>query len=278
MVIAKKRAAELVIANKELDFQDEEKGKREAELIIANTELIFQNKEIERRVKDETKKDELFNIVSHEFKTPLTSIKVINQLLERIVNKTDKTFPLILKANQSIKRLERLVDDLTDVTKINSGKIDLSIKKFEFADALIQSISSVQQISGKHKIILENSIDILYDGDQFLIERVVINLLNNAIKYSPAANLIIVKSYVESGHITVSVKDFGIGVAKEDIDQLFKRFFRVNKTVMLYQGVGLGLYIASEIIERHHGIFKIESEPDKGSTFTFSLPLESKVI
>ncbi|MDF2432724.1 MAG: hypothetical protein JWP44_2355 [Mucilaginibacter sp.] len=270
-----KRAAELIIANTELTFQNREKEKRAEELIIANTELVFQNQEKERRAEAEAKKDEFFNMVSHEFKTPLTNIKAIHQLLERSANKTDKTYPLILKGNSSIKRLERLIEDLLDVTKINSGEIDLNITEFNFSNALTQSISSVQQISRSHKIILDSAIHILYKGDQFRIERVLINLLNNAIKYSPDANIILVTAKIESDHIVVCVEDFGIGIAQEDIDQLFKRFYRVSKTAMHYQGVGLGLYIASAIIKKHNGDFVVESQPGKGSSFCFRLPLTS---
>jgi signal transduction histidine kinase len=270
-----KRASELIIANKELIFQNDEKEKRAAELIIANKELVFQNEEKEKRAQAEAKKDEFFNMVSHELKTPLTNIKAINQLLEKTANQADKSYPFIIKANNSIKRLERLIEDLLDVTKINSGHIDLNISEFNFTNALTQSISSVQQLSGTHEIMLENSINVMYCGDQFRIERVIINLLNNAIKYSPNANFILVRAKVELGEIVVSVEDFGIGIEKEDIDKLFKRFFRVSKTAMQYQGVGLGLYIASEIVKKHNGSFSIESEPGKGSSFCFRLPLNS---
>jgi signal transduction histidine kinase len=99
--------------------------------------------------------------------------------------------------------------------------------------------------------------------------------LNNAIKYSPQADKILVKAEIAAGSIMVIVEDFGIGIAKEDIDQLFQRFYRVSKTAMLYQGVGLGLYIAAEIIKKHNGIFSIESELGKGSRFCFSLPLNT---
>jgi signal transduction histidine kinase len=273
-----KRAAELITALKELDFQDEEKGKRAAELIIANREVLVQKQEKERRAAAEAKKDEFFNMVSHEFKTPLTNIKAINQLLEKKTDKTDKTYPFIVNANHSIKRLEKLIADLLDVTKINSGQIDLNIAAFYFSDALTNSISNVQLISGKHEILLENSVDLLYTGDQFRIEQVLINLLNNAIKYSPDANQVIVKAKIDAGHVIVHVEDFGIGIAKEDIDQLFQRFYRVSKTAMLYQGVGLGLYIASEIIKKHNGTFSIESKPGKGSIFCFSLPLNHLVL
>lgn len=268
-----KRAAELIAALKELDFQDEERGKRAAELIIANREVLVQKQEKERRAAAEAKKDEFFNMVSHEFKTPLTNIKAINQLLEQKIDRTDKTYPFIVNANNNIKRLEKLIEDLLDVTKINSGQIDLNIAAFHFSDALTNSIVNVQLTAHQHEIILENSADLLYTGDQFRIEQVLINLLNNAIKYSPNANKVLVKAKTESNHIVVSVQDFGIGIAKEDIDQLFQRFYRVSKTAMNYQGVGLGLYIASEIVKKHKGTFSIESEPGKGSSFCFSLPL-----
>jgi signal transduction histidine kinase len=253
----------------------EERGKRAAELIIANREVLVQKIEKERRAAAEAKKDEFFNMVSHEFKTPLTNIKAINQLLEQKTDRTDKIYPFIVNANNNIKRLEKLIEDLLDVTKINSGQIDLNIAAFHFADALTNSIVNVQMTAHQHEIILENSADLLYTGDQFRIEQVLINLLNNAIKYSPKADKVLVKAKVDSGQIVVCVEDFGIGIAKADIDQLFDRFYRVSKTAMNYQGVGLGLYIASEIVKKHKGAFSIESEPGKGSSFCFRLPLAS---
>ena len=268
-----KRAAELIIALKELGFQDEEKGKRAAELIVANRELLVQKLDKERREAAEAKKDEFFNMVSHEFKTPLTNIKAINQLLEKTTDSSNKNYPFILNANHSIKRLEKLIENLLDVTKIHSGEIDLNIAAFYFSDALTNTISNIQLITNKHEILLENSVNILYTGDQFRIEQVLTNLLTNAIKYSPDADQVIVKAMVDAGYIAVCVQDFGIGIAKKDIDQLFQRFYRVSEVAMLFQGVGLGLFIASEIIKKHRGTFSIESEQGKGSSFCFKLPL-----
>ncbi|NEU09194.1 HAMP domain-containing histidine kinase [Flavihumibacter sp. R14] len=273
-----KRAAELIIANKELVFQNLEKEIRAAELVIANKELVFQNREKEKRAEAEAKKDEFFNMVSHELKTPLTNIKAINQLLEKTTDKTTKSYPFILKANHNIKRLERLIEDLLDVTKINSGNVGLLVTEFPFSDMLLQSISSVQQLSLKHRIILQNSTNILYKGDQFRLEQVMVNLLTNAIKYSPEADKVLVTAVTEPGYLVVCVQDFGIGIAKKDIDQLFDRFFRVNEIAMAYEGMGLGLYIASEIVKKHGGDFSIQSEPGKGSSFCFRLPLDFKKI
>jgi len=269
-----KRAGELLNALKELDFQDEERGKRAAELIIANREVLIQKQEKERRDAAEAKKDEFFNMVSHEFKTPLTNIKAINQLLVKKINPADQIYLFIVNANNSIQRLEKLIEDLLDVTKINSGQIDLNIAAFYFSDALTNSISNVQLTAHRHEIILENEIDQLYTGDQFRIEQVLINLLNNAIKYSPESSRVFVKAKVDAGFIDVRVEDSGIGIAEADIAQLFQRFYRVGKTAMNYQGVGLGLYIAAEIVKKHQGTFTIESEPGKGSIFCFRLLLQ----
>ena len=268
-----KRAAELIIALEELGYQDEEKAKRAAELIIANRELLVQKQEKERRAAAEAKKDEFFNMVSHEFKTPLTNIKAINQLLEKTTDRANKHYPFILNAGHSIKRLEKLIADLLDVTKINSGQIDLNIAAFYFPDALTNSIANIQLTANSHEILLENSVDILYAGDQFRIEQVLVNLLTNAIKYSPEASKVLVSAKIESGNIVVCVQDFGIGIEKKEIDQLFQRFYRVSETAMLFQGVGLGLFISSEIVKKHKGSFIITSEPGKGSIFCFTLPL-----
>jgi signal transduction histidine kinase len=267
------RADELAIANKELIYQNQEKQNRADELVIANKELIYQNEERDKRVIADAKKDEFFNMVSHELKTPLTNIKAINQILSKSLNKADRSYRFIARSDQSILRLERLIEDLLDVTKINSGEIDLNEAEFFFTDILTQSIETVQQISPQHKITLENTVDVFYTGDQFRLERVIINLLNNAIKYSPDADQVKVSAFIKDGQITVCVTDLGIGIAKEDINQIFKRFFRVSKIAKQFNGVGLGLYIAAEIIKKHNGSFTIDSEPGVGSSFSFHLPV-----
>jgi signal transduction histidine kinase len=185
------------------------------DLIMADRELLVEKQEKARRAAAEAKKDEFFNTVSHEFKTPLTNIKAINQLLEKTADRDDKIYPFILNANHSIKRLERLIEDLLDVTCINSGQIDLNIAAFYFSDALTNSIANILLISNKHELLLEDSVTTIYAGDQFRIEQILVNLLNNAIKYSPDADKVLVKANIVSDHIFVEVQDFGIGIAKK---------------------------------------------------------------
>lgn len=125
-----------------------------------------------------------------------------------------------------------------------------------------------------HEIILESLTDIQYTGDQFRIELVLSNFISNAIKYSPEGGKILIKSWVEKNNIVVSVQDFGIGIAQENLDKLFDRYYRVDNTAMRFEGLGLGLFISSEILKRHKGSFWIESTEGKGSTFYFGLPLD----
>ncbi|MDF2431604.1 MAG: hypothetical protein JWP44_1235 [Mucilaginibacter sp.] len=220
----------------------------------------------------EERKDEFISIASHELKTPLTSIKAFNQLMRR-TNDSEKLRGFVQKSGDHIRRLEKLIADLLDVTKINAGKMNYVMQSFNFRQMLEDSIESVQLTAPSHRITLEMDKDIVYIGDQLRLEQVVNNFLNNAVKYSPDSNKVIVKCRIELDNIIVAVQDFGIGIAPESLDRLFERYYRVDNTSMRFQGLGLGLFISSEILKRHQGSFWIESELGKGATFFFRLPL-----
>jgi signal transduction histidine kinase len=121
--------------------------------------------------------------------------------------------------------------------------------------------------------VLQNAVDLNYLGDHYRLEQVLNNFLTNAIKYSPDGEKIIVDSKIENNNVIVSVQDFGIGIAKKDLDHLFDRYYRVDNTAMHFEGLGLGLFISSEILKGHKGRFWIDSEEGVGSTFYFQLPL-----
>ena len=232
------------------------------------------NTNIEIQKSNEQKKDEFLSIASHELKTPLTSIKAFNQLMQRPVD-PERLSGFIKKSSEHIFRLEKLINDLLDVTKINAGKMNYTMQEFNFKQMLLDSIESVQHTALRHRIILENAEDIVYTGDRFRLEQVLNNFLNNAIKYSPMGEKVIVNCVVQLNNIIVSVQDFGIGIAERDMHRLFERYYRVDNTAMRFEGLGLGLFIASEILKRHKGSFWIESMPDEGSTFYFRLPLSA---
>jgi hypothetical protein len=139
---------------------------------------------------------------------------------------------------------------------------------------LLDSIGNLR-FNATHEIVLEQSADIEFTGDQIRLEQVVNNMLSNAIKYSPGANKVLVNMIVEKRNIVVSVRDFGIGIRPENLDKLFDRYYRINNKIQHFEGLGLGLFISSEILRHHRGNLWIESEPGQGSTFFFRLPLQT---
>lgn len=232
--------------------------------------------EIENRIELEKKKDEFISIASHELKTPLTSMRGYIQLLERLINKDGdenlKTY--ISKVSSQTNKLGDLVSDLLDISNMESGKMKFNILPFSFDDMLNDSIDSIEQIYPNYTITKKGSANIMYSGDEMRIEQVVINYLTNAIKYSPDSYQILVETILGPDFLEVRVTDHGIGISKELQAQLFEKFFRVEESSNRYQGLGLGLYICQEVIERHGGVCGVESALGEGSTFFFKLPLK----
>ncbi|MBB6107792.1 PAS domain S-box-containing protein [Mucilaginibacter lappiensis] len=230
------------------------------------------NTNIDSRKANEYKKDEFLSIASHELKTPLTSIKAYNQIMKRL-EVPEKVKPFISKSADHIARLERLIADLLDVTKINAGKVSYAMEQFNFAELLNDSVESMKHTAPQHQLILNGNPDITYDGDRGRLEQVINNFISNAVKYSSAGTKVLINSAMDQDNIVVSVQDFGIGIAKENLHKLFDRYYRVDNTSMRFEGLGLGLYISAEILRRHGGSFWIESEVGEGSTFYFRLPI-----
>jgi PAS domain S-box-containing protein len=228
--------------------------------------------DIHEQKENEQRKDEFLSIASHELKTPLTSIKAFNQLMKRTKDE-ERLSRFVDKSAEHIYRLERLISDLLDVTKINAGKMIYTYEPFVFSSLLRDSIDNMQY-NATHEIVLESAPDILFTGDRLRLEQVMNNFLTNAAKYSPDNTRILVNSRLEDNSVIVSVKDFGIGIAPQNLDKLFDRYYRVDNTAMRFEGLGLGLFISSEILKRHQGSFWIESELGSGSTFCFRLPLD----
>jgi len=232
--------------------------------------------DIHEQKQAERQKDEFLSIASHELKTPLTSVKAFMQLALKSIRSEDKAYNFINKSAAQLVRLESLINDLLDVSKINAGKMNYNLEPFEFSTALSETVESIQQANQKHHIAIERNDEVVYKGDRLRIEQVINNLIANAIKYSPNSNRVIVRSELQQNNLIVSVQDFGIGIEPENLTKLFDRYYRVDNTSMRFQGLGLGLFISSEIIKRHNGSFWIESTPGEGSTFFFLLPINGK--
>lgn len=244
----------------------------EQKVVQTTRELETAIIDIHDQKESEKRKDEFISIASHELKTPLTTIKAFFQLAVKEISPESKQYPMIGRVSRQVNRMERLIADLLDVSRINSGRMQYDLEDFDFDIMLKEVVASTQEISPDHSLMLEKSEPVIINGDRHRLEQVVINLLNNAVKYSPGENKVSIRSEVDRGNLLVTIQDYGIGINKKHIEGLFERFSRAD-IGHRFQGLGLGLYISSEIIKRHGGNIHVESEPGKGSSFIIQLPL-----
>ncbi len=222
------------------------------------------------------RKDDFLSIASHELKTPVTSLKAYTQLLQMdaIENADKRRESMLAKMDSQIDKLTSLITDLLDTSKMQNGKLIYNKTFFQLNELIKETVGEIQVTNASHKIIIEKNIPLQLHADRERISQVLSNLLSNAIKYCPDCKDIIVK-LERKGEIAVcSVQDFGNGIFKAQQDKIFERFYRVTgNNLHTYPGLGLGLFIAKEIIERHSGKIWFESEEGTGSTFYFSLPI-----
>jgi signal transduction histidine kinase len=227
---------------------------------------IREQKEIDK------KKDEFISLASHELKTPLTTIKAFFQLAIRDIPSESGSFHLIPKAARQVNRMEHLIADLLDVSRLSSGQLKYNTEEFNFGALLEETIESMRAVYPGRSLVLEKSVQVRINADRQRIEQVIINLLNNAVKYSPEGGQVLIRSKIDGGRLMVTIQDFGIGIEEKDIGKLFEKFNRID-TDHRFQGMGLGLFLSAEIIKQHGGSIFAESKPGKGSAFSFELPL-----
>jgi len=222
----------------------------------------------------EQRKDDFLSIASHELKTPVTSLKGALQLLDRIKEKpfTPMHIKLIEQANRSMDKMSVLVDDLLNMNRLTEGNLKLQKSTFTISEMLNLCCNHVR-MEGKFELIVEGDKDLQVYADEHRIDQVVVNFVNNAVKYAADSEKIYLKIDKIDQYARISVKDQGPGIPAHVLPHLFDRYYRVNHDSQNYTGLGLGLYICSEIIKRHDGEIGVESEIGAGSTFWFTLPL-----
>jgi two-component system CheB/CheR fusion protein len=221
------------------------------------------------------KKDEFISIASHELKTPVTSMKALLQLTERLLREKGDAAVVqsfILKANTHVNKITGLIEDLLDVTKIQAGKIVLNKSHFSVESIIHDATEQVPFINQSHKLIIKGNTSHELYADRHRLDQVLNNLISNAVKYSPNADSIILQIEKINNDLKFIVTDFGMGIPQDKIPYVFDRFFRVEESTHMVSGLGLGLYISAEIVRRHGGKIGVESEPGKGSSFWFTVP------
>ena len=252
--------------------QFKEEHEKWVEAIATQAAIAIDNAQLYAEIKTlNSHKDEFIGFASHELNTPLTTLKGYIQLANM---NPEITASLLPRMEKQTVRLSAIIADLLDVSKIQNGKLSLNFSKTQLADIVNDSIESVTQNAATiHNHFFVEDMEVYADAQK--IGQVLINLLNNAIKYSPENPVITVTTTRLGNQVQISVADNGSGIAPEDVKKIFNLFYRVGKSREYTEGLGVGLYLSQQIMEGHRGKIWVESKPGEGSTFFISFPVET---
>ncbi len=232
---------------------------------------VSQQREIDRM------KSDFISSVSHELRTPLTSIKAYTETMLHDQNMPEDTKREFLQIiDEESDRLTNLINGILEISHIEAGTIEIVRQAVDVTSVVSRAVADLEHLAARNDITLESDIaDNLPKllGDENKIRSMVSNLITNAIKFTPQNGTIMVSAQTVNNELLIKVIDNGMGIPGQDLPKIFARFYRVNRPGKQIAGTGLGLAIVKEIVTRHDGRIDVESEPDKGSTFTVYLPL-----
>lgn len=232
--------------------------------------------DITEQKEDDQRKNDFISMVSHELKTPLTSMNGYIQMLTLKAKKGDDSFAINVldKANKQTRKMTVMINDFLNMKRLESGKISINKQSFDMAKLVIETEEETLATISSHRVVFAPVEETIITADHDKIGQVINNLISNAVKYSPPGSTINVACITFNNTAQLSVKDQGMGIANADLAKLFDRFYRVeSKEMETINGFGIGLYLCNEIIKMHHGNLWVDSEVGKGSTFYFSIPL-----
>jgi PAS domain S-box-containing protein len=222
------------------------------------------------------KLDEFISVASHELKTPITTLKASLQLMNKFKD-TDaalKILPkLIEQSNRSAGKISSLVADLLNTGNLKEGQMQLQKTRFKVLQLLKDSCPHVSS-DGSYELDVNAAPGLEVVADEHRIDQILVNFVNNAIKYAPNSKKIFLAAEpTEDDAVKISVRDTGPGIAAEKLPYVFERYYRIDNSGLNYSGLGLGLYICAEIVRKHGGTIGVDSKPGVGTTFWFTLPL-----
>lgn len=236
--------------------------------VALEEKLMQKNLELQR---SNLYKDEVIGILAHELRTPLTTLKACIQLARNNRENADK---LIDKADEQVNHISVMLSDLLDVTKIQAGRLEIKSTIVDAHEFVSKAILIVQQSSPSHFIeynTVASTAPVLADAAR--MEQVIINLLNNAVKYSSGAHKVITQLSISEGFVVISVRDFGLGIPPEELEKIWTKFYRVKAHRNRVKGLGMGLYICKQLVTAHSGKIWAESDGNTGTTFYLKMPL-----
>ncbi len=241
--------------------------------------MLGATSDITEQKRIEQDKTDFVSIATHELKTPVTSLKAYAEVMQRAFAQAgdDVSANNLGKMNAQLNKLVSLIGSLLDSIKIDSDKLYMREEVFSIDNLVEEIVEEMQRTTDKQKIFIHGKSKKNIFADRDRVGQVLTNFISNAVKYSPQSNKIDVRIKATTKEVTVRVKDYGIGIAKKKQPFVFERFYRgVGPHEITFPGLGLGLYISSEIIKREGGKIWVTSTLGKGSSFCFSLPLKNR--
>lgn len=265
------RRAAVKISSSNLDEKIDIRGRRDELGRLAETFNAMIG-----RLKDAFQRINQFSIdVSHELKTPLTILKGETEVALRKEREKDDYQKLLLSNLEEIDRMSCIIDDLLLLSKADTKEIKLNIEEVALRDLIMDVCMNMKVVADKKSVELQMSEleDVRLKGDELKLRRMLLNIVENGIKYSHVGGKVSVSSYVNDGYAWIDVKDDGIGISEEDIKYVFDRFYRADRSRKRESGSGLGLSISRWIAGAHKGSIEVKSQPAQGSVFTIKLPI-----
>jgi len=250
-----------------------------AKKAIKETELqreALDQEQILISIKEDQQKNDFISMVSHELKTPLTSISAYVQLMQSRSLTDTFVANTLAKVQKQIRKMSTLISSFLNVSRLESGEIQLNLSHFDLNKLIHDLVEDLRLIYPTNRIDFEEGDAKLIYADKDKIGSVISNLISNAVKYSDQKSTILVQSATRENEIYFSVTDHGIGIQAHDLGKIFDRFYRVEShQTETISGFGIGLYLSAEIINRHNGKIWVESKYGEGSIFHFEIPLVS---
>jgi signal transduction histidine kinase len=245
-------------------------------LAAAAWQTLIVRRKLRRAEAERTRYQQAMHFVTHEMRTPLSSIQGSSELISRFALNPDKQKQIAQLINSESKRLARMIEIFLNVERLSAGQMELKQEDIPVKEMIAACVERARTLADRKHIGLEQvpiAEDLRLTGDRELMEHACYNLLTNAVKYSPQRTQVTISGWRENGHISVAVKDQGIGMDHKEVKQIFRKFYRTPKAEESGEaGTGIGLSIVQQIVEQHGGRIDVISRPGAGSCFTLVLP------